>query len=381
MKVLMVAGSMHVGGLENQLMHFIRNVNRDEVQVDFTSDKPDAFYRDEIKELGGNFIILSNKSRNHPIKYCRELYKIMKEGKYDIVHSHELFHSGMTLFIAKLAGVPCRFAHAHSCREGNEEKEHYSLARRIYHVVMRLSINTFSTTQIACSTWAAKFLFGKKVLKKDSFSLIYNSVDTSIFLNDYGKICEGEYTEKDGWKNVINVARICGLKNHTLLVEIARELKDRKKKIRIICVGDGDEDIKEALNQKILEYNVEDYILFVGVRSDVDKLLKKSSAFILPSRYEGMPLVMIEAQAVGLPCLTADTYSKEVDFEIGMVKWLSLSQNVATWADELEKLVLLGRAPKEKVEKAINTKGFDSKIFTNKIYDLYKKDYELRGNI
>ena len=233
MKVLMVAGSMHVGGLENQLMHLVRQSDKNKYQFDFTSNMPDAFYREEIEQLGGKFIVLKNKSRNHPIRYCREMYRIMKEGNYDVVHSHELFHSGMTLFVAKLARVPCRFAHAHSFREGDDTEVHYSVARRLYHIGMRYLINRYSTRQIACSAWAGEFLYGIKRTKRKTYSLVYNSVDTVAFVDKYEVREVGEYVDEE-WKNVIYVARICEMKNHIFLTEIANVLKERNKKISFL---------------------------------------------------------------------------------------------------------------------------------------------------
>ncbi|MCR5837107.1 MAG: glycosyltransferase [Lachnospiraceae bacterium] len=378
MKILIVAGSMNVGGQENQIMHLVRKSKEDNIQYDFTSHDKEAFYREEIEAYGGNFIELSYESRPHPIKYSIEMYKIMKKGNYDIVHAHELFHSGLIIFLAWLAGVPCRFAHAHSWREGSGENG-YSFSRRCYHTLMRLLINHFSTTQIACSTWAAKYIFGEKKMSKDSCHIVYNSVDTNEYIENYDRVENGDYCEQDGWKNVINVARICSLKNHIFMTSIAKELKVHNKKIRFLFVGDGDDDVKEEIDRIIKEYELSDYIKILGVRKDIGSLLRKSSAFILPSRYEGMPLTMIEAQATGMHCIAADTFSREVDFDIDLVTWLQLTDDVSVWIDAICKAISMERAPKQKVIEAIQRKGFDSQIFAEKICELYKSDYELRG--
>lgn len=134
----------------------------------------------------------------------------------------------------------------------------------------------------------------------------------------------------------------------------------------------------EAVRKKIAEKKLEAYIQLLGVRKDIDVLMRKSRAFVLPSKYEGMPLVMIEAQASGLPCVSANTYSPEVDFGIGTVTWLPLEAGAVAWADALEEAVQRERAPKAAVERAVQEKRFDSKMFAQTLCELYQEDYELR---
>lgn len=376
----MVAGDMHVGGIENQLMHLARNSDKDKFQIDFTSTMPDAFFREEIESLGGKFILIPPMNWKNPKPYCNALFHIMKDGQYDIVHSHELFHSGITLYLAKKAGVPCRFVHAHNWCDDDGTGRKTGAVRKIYNSVMRTSINHFSTVQIACSTWAGKFLYGEKKQRNQSYHLVFNSVDTTKFLDCYDCIESGEFCEKDGWKNVLNVARISAVKNQNFLVDIAEELRRRNKKIRILCAGNGDDCVVADVRKKIKEKNLDEYIRLLGTRKDIDVLMRKSSAFVLPSKYEGMPLVMIEAQASGLPCVSADTYSPEVDFGICNVIWLSLEDSVSIWADALENAVMRKRVPKAEVARVVQEKRFDSKMFTQTLCNLYQEDYQLRGS-
>ncbi|MGN1203334.1 MAG: glycosyltransferase, partial [Eubacterium sp.] len=248
---------------------------------------------------------------------------------------------------------------------------------KTYNAVMRKSINRFSTVQIACSTWAGKFLYGEKKMHQPSYHLVFNSVDTDLFLAHYDDAVGGEFC--DEWHNVLNVARITAVKNQEFLIEIAEKFKQSGKKIRILCAGNGDEEYVNKAEKQIEQKQLGSYIKLLGVRKDIDVLMRKSDAFVLPSKYEGMPLVMIEAQASGLPCVSADTYSPEVDFGIGSVTWLSLDKGAAVWAEALEKAVEKKRADKDKVEKVIKEKRFDSKMFAETVCDLYLQDYALRG--
>ena len=368
--VLIITGKMDVGGIENQLMHLLRNADKDAFQIDFTSTMPDAFYRREIEELGGKFLLIPEMSHKNPLPYCRSLFRIMKDGHYDIVHSHELFHSGIVLLIAKLAGVPGRFVHAHNWQDGDGSGKKRSLVRTVYNTVMRWLILGCSTHQLACSTLAGKFLYGEKCTRKDSYHLIFNSVDTAKFLDHYYDRENGEFC--DGWINVLQVGRITRVKNQLFLTKVAEEMKKRGKNIRILCAGSGNPDYTETVNQAISHNGLHDYIRMLGVRSDIDVLMRKTSAFVLPSHYEGMPLVLIEAQASGLPCVVADTFSHEVDFEIGKLQWLPLDDDAAHWADAIEAAVTQGRASKDQVVRVVNDKRFDSKMFADTLCDLYQ---------
>lgn len=374
-KVLIVAGAMNVGGIENQLMHLLRQAGKNQFQIDFTTTEDHPFYKDEMLALGAQCIRIPKTEGIHFLRYCRALFRVMREGGYDIVHSHELFHSGMVLLTARLAGVKHRFVHAHNWSDGDGSGRKRSWKRSVYNHVMQRLIQWNATDFVACSTLAGKFLYGEKVVKQPNYHLVFNSVDTSRFIEKYDQQETGEFCE-DGWVNVLQVGRFTPIKNQLFTAEIAKELKARGKKIRILCAGNVGGEYDEAVKAKIAEYGLEEQMLLLGVRKDIDVLMRKSSAFLLPSLYEGMPLVMIEAQASGLPCVTADTYSHEVDFGLGMVNWLNLEDGVSAWADAVESAVNKGRAKKPDIVNAVKKYGFDSKVFAKKLCDLYEKSMQ-----
>ena len=373
-KVLIVAGSMNVGGIENQLMHLLRQADRYQFHFDFTTTENHPFYQDEIESLGGRCIHLpATDGGRHLLRYSRALYRVIKDGGYDIVHSHELFHSGIVLPIARLAGIKHRLVHAHTWTEGNGSDGKKTAVRRAYNFVMRRLIRANATSFIACSSWAGAYVFGEQVLRQKNYHLVFNSVDTARFLARYGQRESGEYCE-DGWVNVIQVGRFSSEKNQLFTAEIAREFKRRGKRIRVLCAGNMGGDYETAVKKKIEEYGLEQYMLLLGVRKDIDVLLRKSAALLLPSYFEGMPLVLIEAQTSGLPCVTSDNYSPEVDFGAGLIRRLSLEEDVAVWADALEAAVQKQQPPKETIERAVREKSFDSRQFAERICALYRED-------
>ena len=131
-RVLIVSGNMDVGGIENQLMHLLRNADKNKFQIDFTTNMEHPFYEEEILSLGGKCIHICNTEGKHFFRYCKELYSVLK-GNYDVVHSHELFHSGLVLLTARLAGVKSRIVHAHNISDANENDSHSSIVRKIYN--------------------------------------------------------------------------------------------------------------------------------------------------------------------------------------------------------------------------------------------------------
>ena len=371
-KVLILTGTMNIGGIENQLMHLLRQADKSRFQIDFTTTADHPYYQDEIEELGSRCIHIHGTEGKHFIRYCRELYQIIRKGQYDIVHSHELFHSGMVLLTARAAGVKHRFVHAHNWSDADGTGKGRSFTRTIYNHVMQKLIQWNATDFIACSSFAGKFLYGEKITRQKNYHLVFNSVDTSKYTDLFDQNETGEFCDDD-WVNVIQVGRFSAVKNQLFTVEIARELKERGSNIRILCAGNVGGHYDEAVKDKIREYGLEKHMLLLGVRRDIDVLMRKSGAFLLPSLYEGMPLVMIEAQASGLPCVTADTYSHEVDFGLGNVEWLKLDDGAPLWADAVEKAVNQGRAHKVDVLRAIEKNGFDSKVFASKICNLYEE--------
>lgn len=374
-KVLILTGTMNIGGIENQLMHLLRQADKTRFQIDFTTTANHPYYQDEIESLGSRCIHICGTEGKHflrYLRYCREIYRVMREGRYDIVHSHELFHSGMVLLTARLAGVKHRFVHAHNWSDADGSGKRRSFARTLYNHVMQKLIQWNATDFIACSSYAGKFLYGEKITKQKNYHLVYNSVDTNKYLDRFDQKETGEFCD-DGWINVIQVGRFSKVKNQMFTVEIVRELKKQGSNIRILCAGNVGGAYEAAVKAKIREYGLDNQMLLLGVRKDIDALMRKSAAFLLPSLYEGMPLVMIEAQASGLPCVTADTYSHEVEFGIGFVDWLNLEDGASAWADAVESAVQKGRAQKEDVLRAVENGGFDSRVFARKMCTLYEE--------
>lgn len=354
---------MNTGGLEKQLVQMGAAIDQTCIQLDYTSDTDPCDFKQDILNSGCGFYYLPSTREVGILQYSKALYKLLKDNKYDVVHSHELFHSGLVLLIAALAGVPQRICHAHSTQD---DSTYYSSVRKMYQVMMRFLILIFSTDLLACSTIAGVFLYGRNSTKDPRFRVIFNSVQTELFLSD---LKAPAFSRKENWKYIVHVGRFVPLKNHQLMLDIAEIFKKQNKNICFVFVGDGPiyADVEERIRNRELQH----YVMLLGLRRDVPEILKTADAFILPSKFEGMPLSVIEAQAAGLPCVIADHITDEVDFGLHLLLRCSLTEELTIWAAAVEKAVSMKHIGKGKRIQAISSLGFDVDDFSRKVGEVY----------
>lgn len=364
-KILITAGALGMGGLENQLVYLGKHIDRSKFQIDYTSTDKDAYYKQDIIESGCGFYVIPDPRKEGTMKYCKALFQIMKDGKYDVVHSQELFHSGIEMFLAWLAKIPKRIAHSHSTQDGSKRNE---LLKSIYHQLMRMSILLFATDYLACSKIAGQFLYGKKILNNKRFRVVVNSVEINHFFKESKQQI---IPKKSDWKYVIHVGRFADVKNHDFMLDIAKQFKRNNLKIAFVFVGDG--ELYNHCLERVKKEELQNYVIFLGQRRDVAAILEEGDAFVLPSLYEGMPLSVIEAQTAGLPCLIADHIAEEVDFGINLIYRCSLKKDSFVWAKKIEEIVGIKHPEKGTIIKAVHRKGFDVTDFQKNMCKIYEE--------
>ncbi len=315
-RILHVVGAMNRAGTETMLMNLYRNLDREKVQFDFVSYSPfDGHYDEEIKELGGRVIKLSSTQS------IKELYQTIKQfGPYEAVHSHTLFHCGVSSFAAWLAGVKIRVSHAHTTFDNSE-----SLLRKVYIGSMRTLINTFSTQLLACSKEAGQYLFGRKAIQKDEYSYFPNVIEYSKFLNERQSQVKKFKVEEGLGKSIVigHIGRFIPAKNHDFLLDVMKSLLERDSTIKLLLVGDG--DLKSHIKKRIKKESLSENIRLVGIRADIETMLHSMDVFVFPSLYEGLGLVLLEAQASGLPCVVSEAIQPEADLQLGLLTKVALS--------------------------------------------------------
>lgn len=356
--VAQIIGNSSSGGVPSFVMNYFRNIDREKINFIFYTYGYSAL-DEEIASLGGEVVYMPDV-RNF-FKCASFLKKSFLEKKVDIVHSHMTTLSVTPLFAALLAHIPNRICHAHSTSYKREKTY-------LIKSLLKIFSNIFSTEIAGCSHLSMCWLFGKK---KGSFAtLIPNAIDLSKFspIKNNREEAISTYNLKDKFI-VGNVGRFEYQKNHPFIIDSFEKTLELIPNAFLILVGKGTQEktIKEKIDKKHLQNNV----LFLPEISDVNKYYALFDVFWLPSFYEGLPLVAIEAQAMNIPCLLSSKITKEADVS-GKSKFLDIS-SPNLWASATYE-TMVNNQEKQNNYDLLKCKGYD-------IIDAAKKLSEYYTNI
>lgn len=319
-RVAQVMGYMDGGGVEQVVMNYYRHIDRSRVQFDFLVCEGSGMVpREEIESMGGRVFMVP--PYNQLPRYMRETELLFREERWPIVHSHVNALSVFPLRAAKRAGVPVRIAHSHSTAGKGET------AKNAVKSVLKRFSNVYPTHRMACSRYAGEWLFGKGA----DFEVVYNAIDLSRFLFDAEARAQAraDLGLVGGQLAVGHVGRFMPQKNHRFLIEAFAGLARLRPDAVLLLAGSGE---AEALVEGwAAGRGVSDRVRFLGQRGDVGRLYQAFDAFCLPSLYEGLCLVGVEAQAAGLPCFLSDRITREVDVT-GTVRFLPIDDS-HVWAE------------------------------------------------
>lgn len=362
-RVAVVIGKMIGGGVEAVVMNYYRHIDKTKVQFDFICDQDstDIPY-DEIEKLGGKVILIPPYQKM--IDYHKKLKKVLEEGNYKIVHSHINTLSIFSLFAAKCAGVPIRIAHSHSTTNSKEKK------KNLMKQFLRPFSRVFATHYMCCSELAGRWLFGNNEYDNGNVYLLNNAIDIDKFKYDK-KIRDRKRSELNISNDIIvvgHIGRFVEQKNHKFLIDIFNEIHKKERKSLLLLAGQGPlmDDIKSKVN--LLGLN--ECVMFLGQRNDANELYQAFDVFMLPSLYEGLPVVGVEAQASGLLCLLSNDMTKETKV-IDSTKFLSLNDSAEKWADELFERIASSSRKDTRLE--ISNNGFNIKKEADKLVAYYTK--------
>ncbi len=330
-RVLHVLGALNRGGVETWLMHLLRHFDREIVAMDFLvhSEEPGA-YDDEALALGAR--VLCCPHTRDLLTYRRHFLEIARRyGPFDVVHSHVHNFSGYVLGLGREAQIPVRISHSHNDTRFLDKAA--SLRRKAYLAATRELIFANCTKALAASELAARALFGSRCRTDDRVEIVLYGIDPSPFHETCDRrAVRAEFGFQPSDIVFGHVGRFDPQKNHPFLVQIAAELAKLEANARFLLVGCG--PLREAIELEFRAAGLGGRTLFTGPRADVPRLmLAVMDAFIFPSLYEGLGLVIVEAQAAGLPAIISDAVPAEAVVSRQAVKQHSLQEPPSMWAE------------------------------------------------
>ena len=355
-RVLQCVNNMHRAGLETMLMNYYRHMDRNEIQFDFLTHRPErADYDDEIERLGGRVYYAPRLYPQHYAAYFSFMKDFFREHpEYQIVHAHIDAMSFLPLLAAKRAGVPIRIAHSHSTSIDRDLK--YPIKQ-----VFRRMLPAVANRRFACGQKAGEFLFRGK-----DFTLIPNAVEADRFRFDplQRQRLRTELGLAD-CRVLGHVGRFSYPKNHEFLLDIFHAAARRDERARLMLLGTGENE--GAIRAKVHTLGLEDKVLFLGSRVDVERFYQAMDVFVMPSRFEGVPLTGVEAQFASLPCLFSDRVPTEVAFT-ERCSFLPLETGADSWADQA-----LACAEQPRQGREIPASGFDIGVASGDLAAHYRR--------
>ena len=356
------------GGVEAVILNYFRNINKSKFVFDFVidSDSTDNNFINEIQELGGTIIKCPPYQKLH--KYNKFLYKLFKEKNYDIVHSNINTLSVFPLRMAEKAGIKIRIAHSHSTSNPKEWK------KNLLKNILRPFSKKYANVYFACSELAGRWLFGNKTFDEGKVTIINNAIDVEKFIynEDIRKKVRNELKEKckseinDDTLVVGHIGRFVKQKNHDFLIDIFNEVHKRKENSVLVLVGQG--PLQKEIEEKVKILGLQDCVLFLGQRNDANELYQAMDVFVLPSLYEGLPVVGVEAQASGLLCELSNAMTKETKI-LDTTNFIDLSLSAEEWAEKI--LDGQNKFVRKNMTEELKDSGYDIKKEAKKLEDKY----------
>lgn len=367
-RILQVVSNMDRAGIETMLMNYYRHIDRNEIQFDFLCNKTKpGDYDSEILSMGGRIFHTPGLNPFKYFQYLKYMKQLFKEHpEYKIIHAHNDAFVWYSLYAAKRNNIPTRISHVHSAAFTIDYK--WPLK-----VLCRLLIPSACTHKWACGKKAGTFYYGNNAefhVHKNAIEIeqyAFNAETRSILRKEYGLEA-----------NIIigHVGRFMWQKNHTFLIDIFAEIHKREPKSRLVLLGEGSR--MNTIKAKVAKLGLTDAVLFMGNVNNAREWYQAFDMFILPSQWEGMPVVGVEAQAADLPVLFSDDITDEVNLLPSTV-FMSRKLPASVWAEKCLQMICEHKTRTDR-SKEIREAGFDIDLEAQKLVDTYKRFLSISRN-
>ena len=370
-RILHILGNTQLGGAESRIMDLYRHMDRSVVQFDFVvHSKEEGYFNEEIRKLGGRIFRVPRFRVLNYFSYCRAWKKLLQEhrdadgrSEFHMIQGHMTSTAAIYLPIARKCGIETTIAHA---RSAGVDKGLKGILTRF----LRRNLSKKADYLFTCSELAGISVFGKKAVEQGRTRFLPNAIDCQKFAPD--PLVREKIRRELGIENcyvIGHVGRFHYAKNHEYLLRVFAELVKRKTRDYVLLLlgeGSGMEDIR-ILSR---ELGIGDKVYFLGNKSNVNDYYQAMDYFVYPSRFEGMPGTIVEAQTAGLRCLMSDTICKEV-IATELVTTRSIREDPGLWADEIEQHLQYQRSSRVDEMKEL---GFDVHGQAVLMTDFYTKE-------
>lgn len=361
MRVLHIVGRMDRAGAETMLMNLYRNIDRDRVQFDFLYLTDSACdYDEELLSLGARvFRITGLAARLQPLRAFRLFRLLRAHPEITAVHCHMLLASGLHMLAARAAGRTVRVAHAHLTGSGRRSS-HLS---RAYERISRYLLHHNVTLPLTCGREAGRYLFPKR----EDTVYLPNAIDLEAFTFDAPTAHGGGGPDRP--LQLLQVGRLADVKNPFFSLEVAKMALNSGREVVLTYAGDG--PLFDRLLQTVRAEGLEDQVRLLGKRSDVRELMLGADVLLMPSRLEGFPVVLVEAQALGLPVVASSSISAEVDLGLGLIEFLP-TDAATKWLSAVDASAAKPPIQPDQAQAALRRSGFDASESARRLLRLYK---------
>lgn len=360
-RVAIIAGVLHSGGKRNLIMEYYRHIDKTKVQYDFICDSDsNGIPKEEIEKLGGKVYLVP--PYKHIFSHLKATYKILKDNHYQVMHAFDNTLNVFPLFVGKLAGVKVRISESISKGDKNEAKTKIKLVlRRFSHWFA----TDFMANSIDCGVWQ----FGEKTYDEGNIAIFKTVINADA--NAFDKVLRDETRKKFGWEDKVIygfIGRYVEQKNPLFLIDIFNSIAKKQPNAKLVMIGFG--ELETAMHEKIKEYGLQDRVEDLGRRDDIKQFYNAFDAFLLPSLYEGMPVVGIEAQCTGLPIFFSKNITEETTAS-DLAEYIGLDEEPAIWAEKIIKKTTENIPLRRSYVSEIKSAGFDSFSEAKRMQEYY----------
>lgn len=359
-KILHVISNLGYGGVEKAVFNYYEQLDHDKYCFDYVTHGPVMEYHCSLAAHGSKVYYFKSIGQVGTRKYKEQIKENIPIEEYDIIHIHVGHLTGVYAKIFKDLKAKKIICHAHTTKCVN--KKHKLLMPLFRHLAV-----SYSDALIACGKDAGEFCFGTAKYTILPNGLNYDAYK-SITRDDIDRL-KAEFGVNDDTLLVGHVGRFSKQKNHSFLAEVIHSFVSENKKVKFILVGDGPD--RETIEQTIKTNGDSEYVVFADVRNDVVALMKMFDVFVLPSLFEGLPVVGIEAQAAGTPCVFSDTIDKAACICGDYCEFVPIDKGIDLWVDAIKRMRNCGRNNDSNIYSALCKNGYEISKTALKLEEIY----------